>query len=804
MSTAFRISLDGSQQVPSVSTMASGLGTAIFDSAFTSMSIAINVQGLDWGPLLGQAPQTPDTADDVNGVHIHNAARGANGGIVLDWPGGGDADDFAVSGVLADGSRILTSNWETTDANPITGFAATFASATLGADVPFYVNIHTVANGGGEIRGQLVCIATDNGEIVNGTSGNDYLPGLGGDDVLAGGSGNDVLDGGAGRDSMYGGLGDDIYFVTDAHDLVGESDGEGFDTVFASVDYAMGGYTENLILQGSAVDGRGNDLVNVITGNANGSILFGEGGDDVLIGGAGNDSLDGGQGGDVLIGGVGNDGYDVDSVGDAVIENTGEGEDHVSADIHFRLPENVEILQLAGSADLQGYGNELDNSIYGTTGNNLLDGGGGADRMVGKTGDDTYFVDNPGDEIIEYPDDPGNDTIFASINWSLEFPISQYGVENLVLQGSADLQGIGNDLANTLLGNSGNNLLDGGDAGDDVIDGGAGDDVMLGRTGNDAYFVDSGMDTVIENAGEGSDTIYSSIHLTLAANVENLVLLGSADLQGYGNGLNNAIYGNAGSNLLDGGGGADAMFGGAGNDVYFVDNAGDAVFENAGEGNDAVFATAHFALSANVEALVLQGSADLQGYGNNLANSLYGNAGNNLLDGGGGADAMSGGAGNDTYFVDDAGDAVFENAGDGNDTVFATAHFGLSANVETLVLQGSADLQGYGNGLANTLYGNAGNNLLDGGGGTDQLTGGAGNDVFMFHAGEGNGDTVVDFAGNGAADGDALLFVGYGPGATFTNVDATHWQVNYNGDASHDVITFLNGASVDAGDVVFM
>src|SRR5262245_25963606 len=177
MSTAFRISLDGAQQVPSVSTMASGLGTAIFDSAFTSMSIAINVQGLDWGPLLGQAPQTPGTADDVNGVHIHNAARGANGGIVLDWPGGGDADDFAVSGVLADGSRILTSNWETTDANPITGFAATFAGGTLGADVPFYVNVHTVANGGGEVRGQLVCIATDNGENVNGTSGNDFLPG---------------------------------------------------------------------------------------------------------------------------------------------------------------------------------------------------------------------------------------------------------------------------------------------------------------------------------------------------------------------------------------------------------------------------------------------------------------------------------------------------------------------------------------------------------------------------------------------------------------------------------------------------
>ena len=70
------------------------------------------------------------------------------------------------------------------------------------------------------------------------------------------------------------------------------------------------------------------------------------------------------------------------------------------------------------------------------------------------------------------------------------------------------------------------------------------------------------------------------------------------------------------------------MFGGAGNDVYFVDNATDGVFENAGEGTDVVFSTAHFRLADNVEALVLQGNADLQGYGNSEANVLFGNAGN--------------------------------------------------------------------------------------------------------------------------------------------------------------------------------
>ena len=163
------------------------------------------------------------------------------------------------------------------------------------------------------------------------------------------------------------------------------------------------------------------------------------------------------------------------------------------------------------------------------------------------------------------------------------------------------------------------------------------------------------------------------------------------------------------------------MSGGIGSDIYFVDNAADAVVESPGQGNDAVFASVNYGLSANVENLILQGGADLQGYGNDPVNVIYGNTGNNLLNGFAGADLMVGGAGNDTYFVDDTSDAAFESPGEGNDAVFSTAHYGLAANVETLVLQGSADLQGYGNNQANTLYGNGGNNLLNGAGGGDTM-----------------------------------------------------------------------------------
>ena len=327
---------------------------------------------------------------------------------------------------------------------------------------------------------------------------------------------------------------------------------------------------------------------------------------------------------------------------------------------------------------------------------------------------------------------------------------------------------------------------------------------LFGGTGNDAYFVDNTGNGVIESVGGGIDTVYATAHSRLADNVENLVLQGSADLQAYGTGGSNAMYGNAGNNLVDGGAGVDGMYGLAGNDVYFVDNPGDAVIENPGDGNDTVFSTAHFRLSADVEYLVLQGSADLQGYGNNLGNLIYGNSGNNLLDGAGGADGMVGGAGNDVYVVDHPGDVVVETPNEGNDTVFSTAHYRLSANVENLVLQGSSDLQGYGNGDSNVLYGNGGINLLDGGGGADVLVGNAGDDAFVFHSGEADGDIIVDFAGNGASAGDRLLFVGYGPGATFTQNDATQWQVNYDGGSSHEVIVFMNGASIDQNDVVFM
>jgi trimeric autotransporter adhesin len=517
------------------------------------------------------------------------------------------------------------------------------------------------------------------------------------------------------------------------------------------------------------------------------AVISGNVDSDTLIGTPLDDELNGFTGADTMAGGTGNDIYQVDNGGDVVTENPGAGTDLVISTINYPLPANVENLILQGGADLQGFGNALPNSLQGNTGNNLLDGGAGADGMTGRAGNDTYFVDNSGDTITEAANE-GNDTVFASVSFTLFA-----NVENLILQGGADLQGHGNSLANVIYGNTGNNL----------IDGAGGIDLMVGGAGDDTYLVDDPSDSAFEVAGEGNDVVLTTANYGLAANVETLVMQGSADLQGYGSNQANVLYGNAGNNLLNGAGGIDLMVGGAGNDTYFVDDPSDSCFEVAGEGNDAVFAFCTYGLAADVETLVMQGSGDFQGYGSNQANTLYGNAGNNLLNGAGGADTMIGGAGNDTYFVDNGGDVVFENPGEGTDAVFATISYGLSANVEALVLQGGGNLSGTGNPLANSLFGNTGDNTLDGGAGADVLTGNAGNDTFVFHALEANGDTIVDFAGNGAAAGDSLNFVGYGAGATFTQNDAIHWQVNYNSGASHEVITFMNGAAIHPSDVVF-
>jgi len=668
-----------------------------------------------------------------------------------------------------------------------------------------YKGNDTIVGGGGA--------DTLDGDVGNdslvGDGGDDKLFGGAGNDTLDGGAGNDSMDGGAGNDVYVVDSIVDKITETDANSKTG-----GIDTVLSHVfAYTLtpGSNIENLTLaEGSAAEiGTGNDLANVITGNSldntlNGldgnDKLFGNGGDDTLSGTAGNDTLDGGDGNDSLVGGdgadsmvggFGDDTYSVDDAKDKVSEKIanakGGGHDTVESSISYTLGANLDDLILTGGLGNSGTGNAEHNQIFGNGANNKLSGlagndtllanggddtldggvgndslvggigndsligGAGDDTMVGGKGDDIYVLDSPNDLIVE-SDGEGADTVQAPFDIDLGDDKFK-NVENATLLGKA-LTATGTDGANWLTGNASANTLTGLD-GNDTLDGGKGNDTLIGGKGDDLYIVDSVKDFVDETGGGGVDTVRSSINVNLAlfAGVEHIELTGKSALNATGNGLDNKITGNDGNNVLDGGIGADTMKGGLGNDTYIVDNIGDVTSEEGGGGIDTVFSGVTWELDPDFENLVLTGSDNIDGFGNNFANKITGNAGNNLLSGGLGADTMIGGAGDDTYVVNLSTDQVIETLskekGGGIDTVHSAASFVLGNNVDHLVLTGDNASTGTGNTLANeitgngaanvllgmagndSLIGNGGNDTLDGGAGDDTMDGGAGDDVYF-------------------------------------------------------------------------
>ncbi|WP_426994723.1 calcium-binding protein [Methylomonas sp. CM2] len=239
-----------------------------------------------------------------------------------------------------------------------------------------------------------------------------------------------------------------------------------------------------------------------------------------------------------------------------------------------------------------------------------------------------------------------------------------------------------------------------GGAGNDTLNGGAGNDALIGGSGNDTYMVDSVSDVVTEAAGEGIDSVQSSVTYTLAANVENLALTGTSAINATGNALDNALIGNsaankltggAGNDVLDGGTGNDTMVGGMGDDSYFVNVSTDTITENANEGIDTVNSGVALTLGSNLENLILTGTSVINGTGNTLdnrltgnsaANSLSGLAGNDTLDGQGGADTLTGGTGNDTYVLGRGygADTVVENDATVGNTDVAQFLTGVSAD----------------------------------------------------------------------------------------------------------------------------
>jgi Ca2+-binding RTX toxin-like protein len=367
-----------------------------------------------------------------------------------------------------------------------------------------------------------------------------------GNDILFGTSGDDSFWGYAGADSMTGGAGNDTYYVDDPGDTVHEAPGGGHDMIVSHIplssatpnveDYAfatgapvvfVGNALDNRIQGGSGDDViagyGGQDQINGYDGNdallgwTGKDALYGDNGSDVLNGLGDDDVLNGGAGADTMYGGDGNDTFWVDNIGDRVVETSsgGSADAVISAVALTTAYDNIERYQFAVGTAVHFTGGSTGEEINGGSGADVIHGGGGRDSITGNDGNDRLYLDSG---------------------------------------------------AGGVFGGNGDDQVYGG-AGNDTLAGGPGSDVMSGGAGNDIYWVVDTADRIVEAVGGGDDEVRSYISIgALAANVEEVLLVGSGNLNATGNGLDNRLYGNEEDNALNGGAGNDYLYGNAGND----------------------------------------------------------------------------------------------------------------------------------------------------------------------------------------------------------------------------------------------
>ncbi len=560
---------------------AGGLGTDTYDLSATTATATVNLAtGLASSADTGSDTLTGIEnviggagADTITGDANDNVL---NGGAGNDTMVGGGGNDTFIGGTGADsmtgaagndtyyvdnvGDVVVELANQGTDTVVTTLNGSSAAPYTLGANVE-----NLTFNGVGNFFGNGNGLAN----VITGGAGNDTLNGNAGADTMIGGLGNDSY--------VVDNAGDVVIELAGGSTGPTTPTGAGGDTVFASVSYDLttaaevNSQIEHLkatVDTGAEVNSQIEHLKATVdtgvtlTGNAFSHDIQGRNGSDTLIGGSGNDTLTGNltpgaAGIDTMIGGAGNDTYNVDNGADVVTEAAGGGtNDIVNTSTNYSLATAAEVnsqietlmvaagttagLTLTGNAFshiitggvgndtlIGGTGNDTmtggagNDNLQGGGGDNTLDGGVGVDTMAGGAGNDTYFVDNAGDVVTEAANGGTADQIFATASYSLATAAEANSqVESLKVSGTAGLTLTGNAFSHNIVGGVGSDTLIGG-TGNDTLTGGGGTNTMSGGLGNDiTYFVSSSTDVVNEVAGQGTDTVFTSVNYALTAGSE--------------------------------------------------------------------------------------------------------------------------------------------------------------------------------------------------------------------------------------------------------------------------------------------
>ena len=667
-----------------------------------------------------------------------------------------------------------------------------FGTATAGVQVDLQFGQATGGEGNDRLISIEGVIGTDFGDVLVGSSVDNFFRGLQGDDRIDGAGGIDR----AGYDRSNGSVQVSL--------LTGTSSGADGNDTLRNIENLRGGDFADT-LEG---DNAGND----IEGRGGDDVLRGLGGRDLLKGEAGNDRLEGGDSQDTLRGGAGDDVLDggahqtlfehdyadyTDATGGVTVDlvagvgtGAGVGRDTLigieavlgsqhgdtllgSADHNLFNPGAGDDRMVGGDGyDIVGYWDasgpvQIDmrtGRVTGASGNDTLDGFEGAlgtahaDVITGDAGNN-FIRGYAGDDSLDGGDGfdrAAYDFGSGSVNVSLRTNTATGSEGNDTLANFENLRG--GSFNDTLEGNDGVNDLEGGD-GNDFIQGLAGDDVLEGQGGEDTLRGGQGNDT-LDGGGHGSGQFdYADYRDVVGA-----VTVRLTGLDGTGNG--SATGGDAGTDTLIGidgvlgGAGDDTIVGGATDDLFSGGLGADSI--DGGGGFDIVhyrFGSASDGVQVNLKTGAVTGGdgndqlTSIEGaIGTDFDDVLIGNDDGNFLRGMKGNDVIDGGAGIDRVAYDratGAGVVVSLAAGtasgaDGDDTL---------SNIENVRGSDFADTL-EGDDQANEIQARNGDDLLRGLGGNDRLFGDAGNDT--IEGGAGN-DTIVGGAGHDILDGGEVL-----------------------------------------------